>query len=175
MKILMHACCGPCLIYPSETLREQGHDLTAFFYNPNIHPYSEFVRRSEAFLNYCRGTGLTAVEEDYDYKNYLRQTIFSQDDRCPVCYRMRLGKTAEAAVQGGYDAFSTSLLVSPYQRHDEVKKAGETAAADFGVEFLYEDWRDGFREGRRKAREIGLYSQKYCGCIYSEEERFAGG
>ncbi|MFA5866472.1 MAG: epoxyqueuosine reductase QueH [Actinomycetota bacterium] len=175
MKILMHACCGPCLIYPAETLREQGHKLTAFFYNPNIHPYSEFARRNQAFREYCGRAGLTAVEEDYDYKNYLRQTIFAEENRCAVCYRMRLGKTAETAAQGGYDAFSTSLLVSPYQRHEELKEAGEAAAAETGVAFFYEDWRDGFREGRRRARTMGLYSQKYCGCIYSEEERFAGG
>lgn len=173
MKILMHACCGPCLIYPAEALTELGHELTAFYYNPNIHPYSEFARRREAFHKYCVNAGLANVEEEYDYKNYLRQTIEAEDDRCAICYRMRLMKTAEAASHGGYDAFSTSLLVSPYQKHEEVKEAGEAAAAESGVTFYYEDWRDGFREGRRQAKEMGLYSQKYCGCIYSEEERFA--
>lgn len=173
MKILLHTCCGPCLIYPAETLTELGHELTALYYNPNIHPYSEFARRRESFLKYCGFAGLAAVEEDYDYKNYLRQTIEAGDDRCVICYRMRLRKTAETAVRGGYEAFSTSLLVSPYQKHEELRQAGEEVAAETGVAFFYEDWRGGFREGRRKAKEMGLYLQKYCGCIYSEEERNA--
>jgi epoxyqueuosine reductase len=162
------------LIYPAGELGKLGHELTSYYYNPNIHPYSEYARRREAWLVYCGRTGLATIEEDYDYKNYLGQTIQAGDERCAICYRLRLTKTAAAAARGGYDAFSTSLLVSPYQKHDELKAVGETVAAEFGIEFLYQDWRSGFREGRRQAKELGLYSQKYCGCIYSEEERFAG-
>ncbi len=173
MKLLVHTCCGPCLVFPADKLCEQGHNITTFYYNPNIHPYSEYARRREAWLAYCDGVGIPTLEEIYDYQNHLRQVVFHEDDRCALCYRMRLNKTAEAAAARGFDGFTTTLLVSPYQKHEEVKTAGEEAAGKYGVAFLYQDFRDGYREGRRKARDLGLYSQKYCGCVYSEEERFA--
>lgn len=171
MKILLHTCCGPCLIHPAETLFDEGHELTAFYYNPNIHPFSEFSRRREAFHSYCAGASIPTFEDVYDYRNHLTQTVAAGADRCVICYRIRLMRTAQTAAREGFDSFSTTLLVSPYQKHDELKAVGEEAAAKHGVAFLYQDWRPGFREGRRKARELGLYSQKYCGCLFSEEER----
>lgn len=171
MKILLHACCGPCLIYPAETLAEQNHELTVYFYNPNIHPFSEFSRRRESLRSFCAGAGLSVVEDVYDYRNHLTQTISAGKDRCAVCYRIRLMKTAQIAAREGFEAFTTTLMVSPYQQHETLRAAGEEAAEKHGVPFFYEDWRSGFREGRKVARELGLYSQKYCGCLFSEEER----
>lgn len=172
MKILLHVCCGPCLIYPADVMRGKGHEITAFFYNPNIHPYSEFNRRRDSLLTFCKTAGLPVEEGPYDYKKHLEQTIVAGDGRCGLCYRMRLESAAWKAAKDGYDAFSTTLLVSPYQRHEEIITAGGEAAAAHGVDFYYEDWREGFKAGREKAREMNLYSQKYCGCVYSEEERF---
>jgi hypothetical protein len=162
------------LIYPAETLAKQNNALTVYFYNPNIHPFSEFSRRREALRTYCAGAGLSVVESVYDYRNHLTQAISAGTERCAACYRIRLMKTAQFAAAEGFEAFTTTLLVSPYQQHEELKAAGEEAAAKHGVPFFYEDWRCGFREGRAKARELGLYSQKYCGCLFSEEERANG-
>lgn len=94
-------------------------------------------------------------------------------NRCTnYCYRVRLEQTAKYAKENGYDAFSTTLLVSIYQNHDEIKKIGEELANIYGIKFLYRDFRVGFRQGQAKARELGLYMQKYCGCIFSEESRY---
>ncbi|MCD6288252.1 MAG: epoxyqueuosine reductase QueH, partial [Candidatus Hydrogenedentes bacterium] len=95
-----------------------------------------------------------------------------EDDRCAICYRMRLERAAEIAVEGGFDAFSTSLLVSPYQKHDLLKEIAETVSADKGIEFMYRDYRDIWKQTYELSREMDMYRQKYCGCIYSEEERF---
>lgn len=173
MKVLLHTCCAPCLIFPADKLAEQGHELTTFYYNPNIHPFSEFDRRRDAYLRYCRTQNLAVIEDVYDFENYLRQVTFHEDERCRICYRMRMMKTAEIAAFHGFAAFSTTLLVSPYQKHEDLAEAGRKAAACHGVDFLYQDWRDGFRTGRAKARELGIYTQKYCGCVYSEAERFS--
>ena len=170
--MLIHTCCAPCLIYPAEQLQAQGHVITSFFYNPNIHPYSEYKLRLDALVHRCNGANTPVIIEEYDYPEYFRRVAGHEDERCAVCYRLRLTRTAQAAADGGYDAFTTSLLVSPYQDHAELKRAGEEAAAEYGVTFHYADYRPGYREGRAKAREMGLYSQKYCGCVFSEEERF---
>lgn len=171
MKLLLHTCCAPCLIYPAGRLLEEGHELTTFYYNPNIQPFSEFDRRRDAFIYYTQMKGLPVMEDAYDFQNYLRQVAFHEDERCRICYRMRMMKTAENAAFHGFEAFSTTLLVSPYQQHEDLAEAGREAAEVHGVEFLYQDFREGFREGRRIARELGIYRQKYCGCVYSEAER----
>lgn len=170
MRLFVHACCGPCLIYPADCLLQQGHELTIYYYNPNIHPQAEYDDRRAALLEYCRRESLNVVSGVYDIDDYFQAVVSSEVDRCLLCYRVRLGEAARAAAAGGYDAFTTTLLVSPYQKHDQLRQAGEAAAAAAGVEFFYQDWREGFRAGRAKARELGLYSQKYCGCVYSKEE-----
>ena len=171
MKILVHACCGPCLIFPHEQLKEKGHAVTAFYYNPNIHPAGEYKSRLASFIKYCEVEGVTAIEAGYDANDYFDKIDADTPDRCRLCYRIRLMKTAKVAAASGYDSFTTTLLVSPYQKHDDLRAAGEEAALASGVPFFYEDFRPGFRAGRTKAREMGLYSQKYCGCRFSEEER----
>ncbi len=88
------------------------------------------------------------------------------------CYRLRMQKTAAYAAQNGFTHFTSTLLISPYQQHELLRAEAERAAADWGVQFLYRDFRPLFRYGQDKARELGLYMQKYCGCIFSEEERY---
>ena len=103
----------------------------------------------------------------------MQNTIGSLETRCQdYCYPVRLEQTAKYAKENGYEAFSTTLLVSPYQKHEELKNIGEQIAKKYGLQFLYRDFRTGFREGQAKARELGMYMQKYCGCIFSEEERY---
>ncbi len=170
MRVLLHACCGPCLIYPADQLRRQGLDVTVYYFNPNIHPLAEYEKRLSTLMEYCQRVGLKVVSGDYDIDEYFRAVGSPDQDRCRLCYKLRLQETARRAAADGYDAFSTTLLVSPYQKHDELRQAGEEAAAAAGVAFLYEDWRTGYRAGQARARELGIYRQKYCGCVYSKEE-----
>lgn len=176
MKILLHVCCGPCGLFPVQDLLKQGHDVTGYYYNPNIHPYQEYVRRREGAEKMARQLRFPlVVADEYHPEFYFREVSFKEQKRCGICYLLRLRETATRARDEGYDGFTTSLLVSPWQRHDLLHQVGEAVAADAGVPFLYCDWRKGFSEGRRQAKAMGLYRQQYCGCLFSEQERYEGG
>jgi predicted adenine nucleotide alpha hydrolase (AANH) superfamily ATPase len=154
-------------------LQEQDLEVTSFWYNPNVHPYTEHQRRLEAMQQLAHATGLPlVVEEGYDMGEYFRTVVGHEGERCPDCYRLRLSKAAEAAHKRGLDAFTTTLLISPYQNHELVRQTGEESGREWGVEFHYQDFRPGFRESHRVSREMGLYHQGYCGCVYSEWERY---
>lgn len=172
LNLLLHICCGPCSVYPIEVLKEEGINLTGAFYNPNIHPYMEYKSRLESAKQLCEQDSIPFEElEGYGLDLYLKRAVFSEN-RCYECYDIRMDKIAEEAKKRGFDAFSTTLLVSPYQKHELLIEVAKKAAKKHGVEFFYKDFRTGFREGQKKAREMGLYMQKYCGCIYSEKERY---
>lgn len=174
MKLLIHICCGPCATYPLKTLSEAGHDVRGFFYNPNIHPLVEFRLRLESARKMLGTMDVPAdVCEEYDIEEYFRRVAFRESERCAACYHLRLDKAARAAAKGGFDAFTTSLLVSPYQKHELIRDIGRSAGIEHGIEFYYEDFRPGWSETRAMSREMELYRQKYCGCIFSERERFA--
>ena len=175
MKILLHTCCAPCSIYCVERLQELNIELDAYWYNPNIHPYMEYKMRRDTCKSYMESIGINAIiEEDYGLKEFVKETISDLENRCQnYCYKVRLEKTAKYAKEHGYDAFSTTLLISPYQNHELLKQMGEKIGKQYGIEFFYEDFRPGFRQGQNKARELGLYMQKYCGCIFSEEDRYS--
>lgn len=172
MKLLFHVCCGPCFVYPLATVRKTNNiEITAYFFNPNIHPYEEFVKRVESFKKYCDAESVSCVICDsYEPHRYVEKIGKNLDNRCFVCYELRLQETAEYALKNGFDCFTTSLLVSPYQKHDMIKETGKRIAEEVGLSFYYEDWRPGYVFGRQKAKEHGLYNQKYCGCFYSEFE-----
>ena len=173
MRILLHTCCGPCALYPLRTLRTAGHDVTGFFYNQNIHPYQEYLRRRDAVLQMAELEALPLIMRDeYDLEKFLANVAPQPDKRCSYCYASRLRATAEAAASEGFDAFSASLLYSRYQRHDEIRELGEQIGKELGVAFYYQDFRPGWQEGIRLSKELGLYRQQYCGCIYSEKERY---
>jgi len=175
LKILLHTCCGPCSCYPVNHLRREGHDITAFFFNPNIHPYREFEKRLDTLRGFAAGEGLEVIaRDDYDIHSYLRGALDAptKSDRCGRCYSLRLDETAREARALGFDAFSTTLLISPYQDHDILREAGAKAAASHGIEFLYRDFRPNWRTTMDAARDKGLYRQGYCGCIFSEAERY---
>jgi epoxyqueuosine reductase len=173
MRILLHTCCAPCLVVPLQDLRAEGHEVTALFYNPNIHPYSEYLRRLDAFNVFARDNGVTAMVEDSEdgMEEWLRLVVFRETSKCRICHHMRLDATAKMAESKGFDAFSTTLLYSRFQKHQLLKSTGEAVAEERGVAFIYRDWRTGWNEGVRKYRKLGLYRQKYCGCIFSEKER----
>lgn len=174
MKLLLHTCCAPCSVYCIEELRSENIEPTVYWYNPNIHPYKEYEARRNCLKEYTKSINIQAIfEEDYGLREFCKNTIVDLENRCSnYCYRVRLEQTAKYAKENGYDSFSTTLLVSPYQKHEVLKEIGEELGKKYGIEFVYRDFRVGFREGQNKARELGLYMQKYCGCIFSEEDRY---
>lgn len=173
MKILLHACCANCTIYPLTMLRQDGHDVTGYFQNPNIHPYLEFKRRLDTVKQYAEIAELAIIyDEDYRLEDFLAAVASNPAERCHYCYSSRLEKTAEVAAGQGFEGFSTSLLYSRYQKHDEIRRIGEELAAKFGLTFVYDDYRTGWQDGIRESKAMGLYRQQYCGCIYSEKERY---
>ena len=170
-KLLLHTCCGPCLIRPGETLKAE-YEITSYYYNPNIHPTTEYIQRLETLAAYCRDNGYRLVVGEYEPQRHLIEVAGLAEARCAVCYRLRLMEAARYAAQNGFDAFSTTLTVSPYQKHDLIEAIGEQAGEEHGVEFIYRDFRALYREGQETARTLGMYRQSYCGCIYSEMERY---
>ena len=173
MKVLLHICCGPCAIVPVRDLLDEGHDVSGAFINPNIHPYQEFLRRQEAAGAMAAAFGVRIVHDDgYGLVEFLRAVVGHEDARCPICYAMRLDRVAQLAREFGFDAFSTSMFVSTHQDHDAIRGAGERAAQKHGVELLYRDYRPMVMEGVRASKRMGLYRQQYCGCVYSEWERY---
>ncbi len=175
MRVLIHACCANCLIYPLKALRKEGMEVWGFFYNPNIHPYTEYVRRREALKEYAERVGLRIIWRDsYDLERFLRAVVFREGNRCQVCYHLRLEATVQVARHGRFDAFTTTLLYSKQQRFQLVSEVGEALGKEYGVPFLLRDFREGWREGIEESKALGLYRQQYCGCIYSEKERFLG-
>lgn len=173
MNLFLHMCCGPCSVYPVDALREQGHQLTGWFYNPNIHPYKEFRRRLDTAVDYARRVDLSLlVKDDYPLEDFLTRALTAPQGRCSVCYRLRLDEAARTAKAGGFDAFTTTLLVSPYQKHELIKLAAGEAAAAFDIPFFYQDFRPGWKQGVAKSIAMELYRQPYCGCIFSERDRY---
>lgn len=174
MKLLMHTCCAPCSVYCIDELRGEKIEPTIYWFNPNIHPYMEYKARRDCLKQYTQDININAIfEEDYGLREFCKNTINKLDTRCQdYCYPVRLEQTAKFAKENGFDAITTTLLVSPYQQHEIIHEIGEKIAKNYGIEFLYRDFRVGFREGQAKAREMGLYMQKYCGCVFSEESRY---
>ena len=174
MKLLLHICCANCGIFPFERMRERGFEVVGYFFNPNIHPYQEYQKRLEALKQYSESTGLEVLYRDeYLFEEFLRNVSSQPDRRCTYCYSLRLEATARVAKERGFDQFSTTLLQSSHQDHQLIKETGERIAREVGLPFYYEDFRPGWRRGFEVSKEMGLYRQQYCGCIYSEKERFA--
>ena len=173
MNTLLHICCAPCANQCIEVLRTDGYELTGFWYNPNIHPFTEYRSRRNCLRDYAESIGLPLLERDeYALRPFVREIAEDIAGRCVKCYDFRFRAAAQAAAEGGFDSFTSSLFISPYQNHELMREVAERAAAEFGVTFLYRDFRPYFRAGQEKARELGMYIQKYCGCVFSEEERY---
>ena len=158
-KILLHTCCAPCTTQVLEDLRAEHFDITGFFYNPNIFPPEEYDKRKKCMEQYGELVNLPMyfIENDLEHRS----------GDCPFCYETRLTRTAQFAKGKGFDAITTTLLVSPYQNHDLIKKIGFQIEEEFGVIFLYRDFRPHYKKGRLLAKEHNLYCQKHCGCASS--------
>lgn len=197
MKLLLHTCCAPCLIYPLERLGEKGFEVSGFFYNPNIHPFAEYQNRRQAVENFIKllkfqysmdtpfpskklyplfcETSVNNIEVIYPEYNpaefFQAVNLKEKNGRCLACWSLRLKLTAKTAKEKGFSHFSTTLLVSPYQDQELLKKVGSDIANAEEIEFYYEDFRTGFKKAHDIARTQNIYCQKYCGCIYSMKPR----
>lgn len=173
MNILLHICCAPCALFPLQQLRIRGATVTGFFFNHNIHPYQEYRRRLDTVLDYARLTGLDVIcRDEYRLEEFLAAVAADPTKRCDYCYASRLEAAARAAAERGFTAYSSSLLYSRYQQHERIRALGEQFGERYGITFHYEDFRSGWQEGIRASKDLGLYRQQYCGCIYSEMERY---
>lgn len=171
-KLLLHTCCGPCFLGTYENLKASDFEITNYFHNPNIWPEEEYQRRKENLKKVTAEIGSEFIEGEYlpgEHAVAIRGLESEFPGRCLECYRIRLEKTAQYAKENGYDFFSTTLLVSPYQQHEALKEIGEKIGKQIGVPFCYQDFRPGYRAGQTKAKELEIYRQKYCGCKYSKE------
>ena len=173
MKVLLHICCANCAIYPIKSMREDGLEVMGFFYRHNIHPYTECVRRQETLEAYAERIDLKVIyQEGYDLEEFIRNVDFREAERCNYCYHDRLRSTALIAKRGKFDCFSSTLLYSKFQKHEMIKSMGEAIGRSLGVTFFYEDFRTGWKEGIKTSKDLEMYRQPYCGCIYSEKERY---
>jgi len=170
-RLLMHICCAPCSGAILQRLSEEGFQLHGSWFNPNIHPIEEWKKRRGSVEDMSTAISLPMYWSD-DFRQKFWQTELAAADtaRCGTCYESRLEETAVLAAREGFTQFTTSLLISPWQRHEEIRAAGESAAARHGISFFYRDFRPFYREGQNLARAKGWYMQKYCGCVWSYEE-----
>ena len=173
-RLLLHVCCGPCSLMPIVHLREEGWDITAFFFNPNIHPQEEWIRRRDAMRQVAEALKVPLMEEGepvvpVDWVKALGGVI-QEGERCRFCYRPRMDRTALLAVRQGFDAFTSSLLYSRYQHHEDIRREAEEASNRYGAVFLYRDFRPWWWDGIAMSKELGIYRQKWCGCILSRKE-----
>ena len=177
MKLLLHMCCGPCSCYPVKVLREKGIEPVGYFFNPNIHPYQEWERRLKTAKEFAEKVNMEFhAEEHYMLRDFLRKALpaeAAENGRCRMCYTWRLEETARFAAEHGFDAFTSTLFYSIYQQHELMKETSEFFAKKYGISFYYEDFRAGWQEGIDISHELELYRQPYCGCIFSEEERYS--
>ena len=176
MKLLLHTCCAPCSVYCIKSLRKEGIEPTLYWYNPNIHPYTEYKARRDCLREYAKLVNVELLEDDaYGLDEFVCNTYDKISTRCQeYCYPKRLRQAFEFAKSEGFDAITPTLLYSIYQKHDFIKDLMTSLSAEYGIEFVYRDFRDGWQEGQDEARRIGLYMQKYCGCVFSEEESGIG-
>lgn len=171
-SVLLHICCAPCSIYPIKVFKHDAYNITGYFYNPNIHPLKEFNLRKGSLKALASFENIEVLYDTYEIEKFFMHKDFFSEKRCYNCYFLRLEKTAKKAKELKKDFFTTTLLYSKRQKHDMIKMICEEIAKKEGIHFYYKDFRDGWKLGIEKSKELSLYRQNYCGCIFSEKERF---
>lgn len=171
-SILLHICCAPCATAVLEKLREEMFSVSGYFYNPSIHPWKELQRRLDAVKTWAPQMNLPVVySEEYEPEANVRM-LLDAENRCQICFNDRLFATAREAARQGINQFTTTLTVSPYQNQDMIQEAGRKAAEESGIEYVHRDFREYYRNSIAISREQGLYRQPYCGCLFSERDRY---
>lgn len=172
-RILLHICCGPCSITTIKTLQDQGHEVTGLFYNPNIHPLTEYVKRRDGCLEVAEKLSVKVIVKDGEYhpQKWFRAVAFRENNRCFHCYANRMERTAQIAKKGSFDGFTSTLLYSKFQKHDDIAALGRDLQSE-KTRFVYHDFREGWQQGIETSKQWGIYRQQYCGCLYSENERY---
>ncbi|MFH0976655.1 MAG: epoxyqueuosine reductase QueH [Spirochaetota bacterium] len=177
MNLLLHSCCAPCFGYVHELLRP-SYNVISFFYNPNIAPFKEYLKRHDELKKFCSLKGIEFYTGDFNTKYWtgrVKKYRFSgeRSERCRICYEIRLRKTFEFASAKGINKVSTTLSISPHKDAAAINSIGSRLGKEFGIEFLEADFKknDGFRKSIELSRAYGFYRQNYCGCIYSKLER----
>jgi hypothetical protein len=190
-RLFLHSCCAPCSSYCLEYLR-QFFRITVFYYNPNISMEEEYRRRVAeqkrlisaynelAKTNQEAGFPIEIVEGDYEPEKFYEMAKGLEDcpeggERCFACYELRLRKTAQLALAGTYDYFTTTLTISPLKNAAKLNEIGELLAAEYGVAWLPSDFKkkDGYKRSIELSKAYDLYRQDYCGCVYSKREKDA--
>ncbi len=172
-NLLIHVCCAPCLVAPYYDLKAQGMDVTGFWFNPNIHPLTEYRLRVQSLRDFAGREEIPVIYRDeYNLDDFLRMAAFHETERCEGCYRLRLKATAQQAKAGGFELWTSTLFYSRYQNHELMKQIAEEYASEYGVPFHYQDFREFWQRGIELSKEQEMYRQKYCGCIYSERDRY---
>ncbi|AGC68336.1 hypothetical protein Cst_c13450 [Thermoclostridium stercorarium subsp. stercorarium DSM 8532] len=171
-KLLLHICCAPCATGVIQKLKNDGGFLiTGYYYNPNIHPTEENNARRNSVKALAEDENIHVIYSDLVMVNYWKENLEGKKERrCNFCYSIRINQAAKTAAENGFEAFSTSLLISPWQDHEKVRRIAETACKKYGIEFVYQDFRPFYRQGKNEAYRRGYYLQKYCGCIFSYNE-----
>jgi len=173
LKLLLHTCCAPCTIYPVKVLKQMNMNIMGYFYRYNIHPFQECLKRENALKEYSHSIGLKMIyQQGYGIEEFIQSVVFREGDRCRICYHDRLLQTAIIAKKGNFEAFSTTLLYSRFQNHESIKETGEAIAGKYSIKFFYHDFREGWKYGIEESKRLNLYRQQYCGCIYSEKDRY---
>lgn len=174
-NILVHACCAPCAAFVSQKLLNDNYLPILYFYNPNIHPYDEYVIRRDELIRFAKDRKIELLIEEPDVDNWFLAVKGLENEpekgkRCSVCFDLRLRKTAEKSLELGINTFTTVLTISPHKNATVINSIGESLANDFKVNFLKENFKknDGFKKSLELSKKYGFYRQNYCGCIFSK-------
>ncbi len=170
--LLVDACCGPCALSARREVAVPSRDPHFLFHNPNVHPFREYRRRLESFEELMMVEGLVYTVLPYEPEEWIRAVAYREETRCEICYRLRLRRAADFALEEGYTALTTTLFASPYQDHELLSRLGASICRSRGLDFIVWDGRDSYRSCLEEARRRGLYTQPYCGCLLSERERY---
>ena len=174
-KLLLHSCCGPCSTQVIDVLKND-YDLTIFYYNPNIDTDEEYQHRLSEQLRYCNEVGVRVIEDGYNASDFLDRVKGLEKEReggarCPVCFKLRLEKTAQKAKELGFDKFGTTLTVSPHKNAEIINAIGKSVEQEEGIEYLEGNYKkqDGYKKSIEFSKKYNLYRQNYCGCIFAKE------
>jgi predicted adenine nucleotide alpha hydrolase (AANH) superfamily ATPase len=172
-KLLLHTCCAPCVTVPVERTRSD-YEVSCFFYNPNIHPKDEYLKRLKELIKLTKELDFKIIIPDYDSKHWFELVKGLEDEpeggkRCAVCFNMRLQEAAKYAKQNKFDSFTTTLSISPYKNSKLINQIGIEIGEQYQIAFLETDFKkkDGYRRSMELSKQHKLYRQKYCGCVFS--------